>query len=418
MNARRATGALLPLLLLAGVGCGQSDEGPRSDAGASEEPTPHGYVEGAEETAEHQPRLVTLEESTGVVQLVDLVTEKVTPLGRVEGARSVTGDGRFAYVGTPRHGQVYDSGVWMVDHGDHVHYYRAKPREVGRIPGGAAAGAYSDTALTALTSGDGAVGLLNRKKLEDGKPRLASRLPGGGTSSGTSSGTSKGAAVPYGKQLLVPQRESDGTDRIRVHGRDGKPRQTLKAGCPELEGQAVTARGVVFGCADGALLVSAGDEGGFSATKIRYPQEVTRQDRAREFRHRSGSSTLAARAGKRGVWTLDVTDREWKRIDTGRTVLAVNSVGEDEPALALTEDGVLRAYDPDSGKQTAQRRLLAKPVSANDDASPVIELDTTRAYVNDARAKKVHEVDYQDELRIARSISLPAAPTHMVETGR
>ena len=50
--------------------------------------------------------------------------------------------------------------------------------------------------------------------------------------------------------------------------------------------------------------------------------------------------------------------------------------------------------------------------------SAVIEVDTTRAYVNDAAARKVYEIDYNDKLRLARTFSLGFAPTYMVETGR
>ncbi|MBA0052476.1 hypothetical protein E0L36_16610 [Streptomyces sp. AJS327] len=400
---------MLPLVLLAGTGCSAEDDERGNDSGEAGKSTPHGYVEGAEEAAEHQPRLVTLDAATGRVQLVDLITEKVTGLGRVAGARDLTGDGRFAYVGTANESRVYDSGVWMVDHGDHVHYYRAEPASVGTVPGGRPHGAYSDAVTTALTGRDGHVSLLDRARLEDGDARRTHRLDGS---------ASQGAVVPYEKQLLVPERESKGApDRVRLHGRDGEPRRLLDGECPELRGQAVTPQGVVFGCADGALLVSH-DEGKFTTSKIPYPEKVEEKDRAREFRHRPGSATLAARAGERGVWTLDVAGRGWKRTDTGRTVLAVNSVGQDEPTLALTADGVLRAYDPGSGAETARQRLLAKPVAAEDGGGPVIELDNSRAYVNDAAARKVHEVDYQDELRLARSLRLPSAPTHMVETGR
>jgi hypothetical protein len=44
-------------------------------------------------------------------------------------------------------------------------------------------------------------------------------------------------------------------------------------------------------------------------------------------------------------------------------------------------------------------------------------VDTVRAYVNDPAGKAVHEIDYNDDLRLARSFKLPFAPAHMVETG-
>ncbi|MCK1796223.1 hypothetical protein MTQ01_09450 [Streptomyces sp. XM4193] len=412
---RRAAvvGALLPLVLLAGTGCVRSDSA--GDAGSketgAEDATPHGYVEGAEEAAEHQPGLVVLDRGTGRVRLLDPLSEKVTALGRVQGAETLTGDGRFAQVGTAREAHLFDSGVWMVDHGDHTHYYRADPAAVGSVPGGRVHGTYSDPATTALTGPDGRVGLLDREKLEDGRAVRVRTLAANG---------SAGAAVPYERQLLVPVRQSGtDTDRIRVHARNGDKGRTLSGDCPQLEGQAVTPRGVVFGCADGALLVAPGEgkDEKLTATKIPYPQKVEKADRAREFRHRPGSATLAAPAGRTGVWTLDVGEREWSRLDAGRPVLAVNSVGQGEPTLVLTDDGTLRAHDAATGKETARTKLLSE-VPDPDTARPVIEVDTSRAYVNDPLAGRVHEIDYQDELRLARSLTVPGAPTDMVETGR
>lgn len=49
---------------------------------------------------------------------------------------------------------------------------------------------------------------------------------------------------------------------------------------------------------------------------------------------------------------------------------------------------------------------------------PVIEVDRSRAYVNDPESKKVFEIDYNDGLRIARSFDLDIRPVLMAETGR
>src|SRR5688500_12241630 len=114
-----STAVVLTALLLA-TGCQRG-----SDAKAE---APHGYVEGAEETAEQQSRLVLADAGTGAVQILDLITEKVSPAGKVGNVRELATDGRFAFLGTDTGAHVVDSGAWMVDHGDHVHYYRAKIR--------------------------------------------------------------------------------------------------------------------------------------------------------------------------------------------------------------------------------------------------------------------------------------------------
>jgi hypothetical protein len=294
----RRIAALAAVVLLAG--CAAEEPPP---------PVPHGYVAGAEETAEAQSRLVLADES-GAVRVLDLITEEVTELEPVDGVEAIRGDGRYAYLTTGDGVHVVDSGGWTVDHGDHVHYYRAEPR-----------------------------------------------------------------TVPAGEA----RRDTTGV---------------------------ATRRGEVFPRTDGALLV---DEDG-ATTKIPYP--ATGAPPARTLTNRRMSTTLAGIAPGHGVWVLDVTARTWTLVPTG-PVVAANTAGEGAPLLTLTADGVLHAHDIATGAELTRRPLLTAPAG-----SPVIEVDPARAYVNDAAGTRVHEIDYNDELRVARTFPLDIAPAHMVETGR
>jgi hypothetical protein len=372
--------AVLALAASVVVACGAPPE-------PAEEP-PHGYVAGAEETAEAQPRLVAA--GAGVVRVLDLVTEEVHEVARVD-ATSLTADGRHAYVGTADGSvRVVDSGSWMVDHGDHVHYYRAAVREVGAVPAPDPVAVHGDPAVTALALADGTVRLLDRARLDEGVVAELATVP------------RPGLAVPYGGHVLVA------AEQVAVHDRVGAQVATIAQPCPQPEGAAVTRRGAVFGCADGALLVTESG-GAFRGEKIPYPRLDV--ERAREFRHRSGSATLTATAGETGIWVLDVAERTWMLHETG-SVVAVNTAGAGTPLLTLTADGVLHALDPASGRELARNPLLSAPVGAT------IEVDASRAYVNDPATGVVHEIDYGDALRVARTFDLGGPVTHMVETGR
>ncbi|MFI0424522.1 hypothetical protein [Spongiactinospora sp. 9N601] len=383
---RRCTVVALALVGLLG-GCAQ--ESGNGAAPRVTDEVPHGYVEGAEEMAEPQSRLVLADGDTGKVHVLDLLTEKTTEVAEAEDVRGVAGDGRFAYVTTGTDGlRVIDSGAWAVDHGDHFHYYRAAARDLGAVAGRPPHDAAADTATAAVRGGDGTVKLLDRARMEKGE--LVEK------------GTIKGAAaVPYRGRLLVAEGGA-----VRVEG------GADVGACVDAAGTAVTRRGVLFGCADGALLVT--EKGGaFDGVKIRYPRKPAEGDRAKAFRHRPGSSTLAARAGESGTWVLDVAARTWRLLKTG-PVVAVSAAGEDAPVLSLTKDGVLHAHDPASGKETARTKLLTGPLTG----APDLQVDTGRAYVNDPAGKAVYEIDYNDDLRRARTFKPGFTPTYMTETGR
>ncbi|MEU2093173.1 zinc ABC transporter permease AztB [Nocardia beijingensis] len=363
------------------------------------ETTPHGYVAGAQEADEAQPRLVVADAATGAVRVVDLISEEVVDLGRAEGAGRLTTDGRFAFLPARDGVRIVDAGTWTVDHGDHAHYYRAPARDLGAVAGGPLSAAHADSAVTALISETGGTTLLDRSALGSGSRQERGVI-------------ADAAAVPYTEHLLVAAPTGD---RIEVRTRDNAPAGVLAQPCPRPRGSAVTRRGVVFGCADGALVVTA-REAVFTGEKIPYPRGVSEDDRATEFFHRPGSATLVAEAGLRGVWVLDVRRKSWTAVDTG-PVVAANTAGEDAALLVLTADGVLHSYDTGSGRESAPARQLTAPVRDGAPA-PLILVDEHRAYVNDPAARAIHEIDYTGNLRTARTFRLDIVPTTMVETGR
>jgi hypothetical protein len=387
------------------VSCGTSGPAPADAPPGSAPPTvDEGYVEGAEETAEAQWRLVVADAGSGAVRVLDLITEEVVDAGSAPAAASMTGDGRFGYVvGGDGAVHVVDSGAWMVDHGDHVHYYRAPIRPVGLVAGTSPTSVHSDRAVTAVSHDDGTVTLLDRVRLDAGEVVETARVP---------RPPHRGTAVPYQEHVLasVARPGQDDADAVEVWNRSGGRVAAIDVACPSLEGEAVTRRGVVFGCADGALLVSRRD-GAFVGEKIPYPREVPDTERAREFRYRSGSALLAARAGATGVWVLDASRKTWTHVAT-EPVIAVNAVGDQLPLLTLDRTGVLRAYDIATGQVQAQTPLLADPTGAT------IEVDSARAYVNDPSSGTIYEIDHGDALRRARTFDIGGRASHMTETGR
>ncbi|MGW5384275.1 zinc ABC transporter permease AztB [Nocardia sp. NPDC003963] len=384
----RAIGAVTAALLLVPVAACGSEKNE-----STTESVPHGYVEGAEESASARSRLVIAERASGTVRILDLVTEEVDSADPVPGVAHIADDGRYAYLATGTETTILDSGSWVVDHGDHVHYYRAQPRRVGVLPGSVRT-AHSDTALAAPVLDNGSTALADRAALDEGTLTPGPVLDG--------------AALPYGGKLLVPER---GTGRIQIRDRANAPVQTLEPPCAHPGGHALTRRGAVFSCADGALLVTERDDR-FTAEKLPYPAGITGS--TPRFFHRRGSDVLVAVRDSR-VLVLDIGQRGWRPIATG-PVTAATTAGAGTDVLTLDPGGVLHSYDPETGAETARRPVLAGPVDPA--TPPVLLVDAERAYVNDPAGRRIHEIDYADDLRIARTFDLEITPDLMVETGR
>lgn len=407
-----ATAALTALLAAGCAGGGTTTEPDEETTASTAEDVPHGYVEGAEETAEQQTRLLLADPATGEAGVLDLISEEFHPLTSTDDVTAVTaltGDGRFAHLHSAEGTTLVDTGAWTTDHGDHVHHYRAAVREFGALPGGPVA-VRADAGVLAATAEDGSASVLPRRPLEE---HDASELP----EAEPLDGTFAAPVVPF-REHLVALDGAGAEPTVTVLTRDGGEHERWETTCAEPLGDAVTRRGVVLGCADKALLVTEAD-GTFAVEELPYPEGTDPADRAESFHHRSGSNALAALAGREAVWFLDVTEREWRRIETG-PVVATTTAGEEGPLLALSDDGTLTSYDVADGSPLASTAdPLTGPQPADGDLpAPVIEITASRAYVNDAASGTVFEIDHADDLRVARSFDAGPVPALMVETGR
>jgi hypothetical protein len=424
---------------------GTDDKG--TDA-ASDTAQPHGYVEGAEESAEPQNGLIFADAATGEVHLLDLLSGDTSTLSdgdkKAPTIDALRTDGRYAYASTASTGalSVFDGGTWTVDHGDHKHYYRTAPDTVGVIDGAAGASVASSRTFVAISgagegsprasepgAADDSVGgptgrstasaapansILDRAKLDDGSLAASADL--------TEATAGAALAVPFGENLItVAGAATDSpAGTVQVHGPDAADLGTLTDTCSAPSGTATARTGIVIGCADGALLVTD-TSGSFASEKIAYPGTLPAGSRATSFDYRPGANYLAARAADNTVLSLDVSDRAWSVATTAAPVSAVTSPGDGSTVLALLADGTLNSYSTDDGSLLTSVPLLGGGTSAGADAAsgtPSIQIDTARAYVNDAGTRQIHEIDYADGLRLTRSFDTTITPSHLVEVGR
>jgi hypothetical protein len=380
--------------------------GPRDDTAATTA-KPHGFVEGASEATEPQLHLATVD-AGGELALLDLLSETSSGITTLSDTTDIGTDGRFVFASTPGGLTIVDTGVWTVDHEDHSHYYRAEPSVVGTVPGSGSATVVGGASRTAVWFGDTGTGVvLDSAALGTGSIEELARIDGD---------PHDGAIVPVGEQLLVTG--ADGT--VRVHDADGDPSGTVAA-CAGFSGTIGTRVGTVFGCADGALLATTTDEGAIVFETVAYPAGVTAEQRATAFRGRPGRPTVAAVAGTTGAWLLDTRERTWTLLPTGAPLLLAAAADDrDGNVVALATDGRVLVLDPVSGATVAATGpLLAATVSDPGLLAGVeLTVDATRAYINAPAEGLVHEIDYADGARVARTFAVPGSPLFLAETGR
>lgn len=361
----------------------------------------HGAIVGAEEVAEPPLGLLSID-AEGHTAVLDLLSGESVDLGATAAPSALASDGRYGFVTTDEGVEVIDSGRWSWDHGDHFHYYLAEPAILGTVAGTGPAtvtsGALSTTGATGLFfAGSGEAVLLDNKALSDGRIDELFRI---------ATGADAGLVAPVGDGALVTE-----GDALVYRGRDGDAAGAPVA-CVDPAGAITTRVGLVVGCADGAVLATW--QNGELATE-RIPYLSGASDRALSFDGRKGRPTVAAVAGVTGFWLLDSRERTWTLVPTDRPLTRVVAVDDaDGHVVAVDVDGRVVVHRAQGGGLVGD----TAPLLADGGRASSLVVDEQRAYVSDPAAGLVHEIDYADGARIARSLETPTAPAFVTEVGR
>ncbi|KNY05924.1 hypothetical protein [Microbacterium sp. GCS4] len=361
----------------------------------------HGAIAGAAEVAEPPLGLLSVD-AEGSVAVLDLLSEETADLGATAAPTALASDGRYGFVTTDEGVEIVDSGRWSWDHGDHFHYYLAEAAVLGTVPGDGAAtvttGALSTAGTTGVFfAGSGEAVLLDNKALSDGRIDELFRIE---------TGADAGLVAPVGDGALVTDGEA-----LVFHDSDGESAGT-PVECADAAGAITTRVGLVVGCADGAVLATWQDDE-LLTERIPYPAGAS--DRALLFEGRKGRPTVAAVAGTTGFWLLDSRQRTWTLVPTERPLARVVSVDDAEGhVVAIDVDGRIVVHLAEGGALVG----ATEPLLADGGSASSLVVDEQRAYVSDPAAGVVHEIDYADGARIARSLETPTAPMFVTEVGR
>lgn len=411
VHSRITVVALLGALALTLASCaGQPTAEPTAGQASATGGAGHGAVAGAEELAEPQLGLTTIDPE-GVVTHLDLLDESVTEIGEVTSPSAVATDGRYLFADTGGGVEIVDSGVWTWDHVDHFHYYRAEPGLLGAVSGEGPASITTTnssttggTGISFATSGDAV--LLDTEALSKGEIRELFRLE---------REPHDGLVVPVGSFALVSDADADAVTTIAAYDSDGEA-VGIEHPCVDPAGTITTRVGAVVGCADGALLAHV-DGGDLSIESIPFPDGAA-PSAISTFDNREGRPTVAALAGPTDIRLLDTRERAWTLL-TAPTPLAQVTAVDDETGhlLALAQDGRMLVLDAADGSLLAETApLVAGSLSA--DAAPTLIADQHRAYLSAPAERRLYEIDYADGARIARTFDTATEPAFIAETGR
>ncbi|MBG0561429.1 hypothetical protein [Actinoplanes aureus] len=356
------------------------------------EEQPHGYVEGAEESPEAQPAIAYAARGSHRLHLLDLATESPSAIELSIGAQQVSEDGRFVYVTDgDRRLEIVDSGVWTVDHTDHVHYYRAPARSLGTLTFDTKIATVTGFgAHTTIGTADGRIRVLDRRRLEAGRLVELARITAGGTGP---------LALPYADGLLIGM----GGERIVATDAHGRESGALTAPCRAPRDAVVLRGGAIFACDNHWVRVKHGNP--LSATILASPRPPGSHVRF-GYRPRSNEAALA---GHTGVWSVNAAKATLRHVPSaGRRITAAASPADGRTVLALDASGALLSYDLGTGKILAQAHVPATSLT----------VDVNRAYLSSPRERVIREIDYRDGLRTARTLRTAEQPDLMVEVGR
>ncbi|MFJ3031435.1 hypothetical protein ACIP5Z_05670 [Rothia terrae] len=320
----------------------------------------------SEETEVSTPTTRVALSYDGGIMIVDGRTMEMVDTVEKDGflRLSQAGDNRHLAVANGNSYSLLDMGHWGQAHGDHSHYYSAKPtlsdwswdsEETSHV--------ISDNGKTAFFSdGSGSFEVVDPLTLtgDDKKTAAKDSIE---TKTVTLPEPHHGFAIPLpDDQYMVAVGNEDQRTGAAIVDENGKT-VTKNNQCPGVHGEAIVANNTfTVGCEDGVLIYKNGE--------LERPEQFslvnTETDSIQKVQLPEGVSY------------------------TFRSIAR----GPEGEALLLTTDGKLRAYDEETGEELASVDLMNSWTESEvwQEPRPAIWVQDDTAYVTDPATKKLHAV--------------------------
>lgn len=398
-SLRRSSMAATTLIALLSLAACAASSAP--DAVSTPASDGHGVEAGAAAEVASPALALVIGDAAGVVTLLDLETEDRAEISAARpDIEKIDSDGRLVYI-AHRSGErttvdVVDTARWTAPHGDHTHSFLGGPRLLGTLEGAGDATVTAGEQRATIRFDDGDLVVLAHDDLADdfaagyaddlADPALAGiRIAG--------------PVVPFADHLLAAMADA----AIEVVDATGAPDPALATPCTAASDADVTRVGVVFTCAEGAVLFTREVGGALAVERIPYPAGAAGST---ALSGRSDRPDLAGVAGDRGAWLLDVRERQWTLLPSDVPLVRAVAIGDDDGrTVALDADGRVRVLSSDGTVLARTEPLLAASLAdaALRDRVQLI-VDAQHAYVSDPAAGAVHEIDHADAV-VARTFA-------------
>ena len=358
--------------------------------------------------ADGKHRLLVADSESGKIRIHDLADGKHVADLNVDGPARVyaLSDGRYAFAvqTTSNTSQAIDGGIWIEDHGDHMHPYEQPPAVRPFKVEGATPIHFVEHGgqIAIFNDGTGSAKVIKTSDIAQANPSIHT----------VESGLAHhGVAVPIGNDMLISvadegQRLPKGVDR---RNRSSSVIQEMHD-CPLLHGEAPSGSKVAFGCGDGVLIVDT-SKSPMEAHKVASPDGAEGRV-GTVYSHREVSFFIGNH-GPRGL----------SKIDPGRDTMVVFSVpvavrafgfaNDGHAIVAVTEDGQVHKISPTSGEILVSTSIIAPHESGT---RPALAFAPHKVIVSDHAVGTIHILN-DDDLLEEMTIGGNGIPLSMAVVG-
>lgn len=441
LGALIATSAILVL-----TGCGDAETNIVEKASPAVSDDDHNH--GGEHEGEAMGRLLVVNSSTIEAEVFDLDDNDsiaTIALDALPSAVYASGGYRFATLIERNADKVgfVDGGLWQVLHDDHYDQVTTTPQLNNFTLTGSRPTHYdvNDGHTAVFFDGNADTGSNASTQVFDDDAIAGAEMP----AMVSFNLPMHGVAKTRGEHLLVTIRRDDSEststnvklpDQVGVyhlHDSEYELEQTLDVSCPDLHGAAQNETHVVFGCGDGVLLVTEGNDDTYSAQKLLNPDTLLADARIGSLWGHHESGQLIGSASADDVSQFFVIDPEegeielidWQPMPNAKPV-ARDFAFEAEQFVILDDQGYLTLIEPHLHDghthwefEGARLQITSEDVSLMPDGmkfSMTLAQNSHTAYIADPIAQHIQVVDLST-LTVTSTIELDYAPTMITWLG-